>query len=139
MKKMMEAKRTGIPAPVPTNPTLQQRLFYRGLLTEAESDDFDEATIKSALTWLKSNPPEPYCLFIPLFYPHPPFQVKDPYFSLYRDLDLPPRLKLQDKTGFEPGYMAAIRREHKLERAEEKDWHNLKATYVSLPEYVALS
>lgn len=104
------------------------------MLTEAEAFDYDEASIRSALTWLKSSPPEPFCLFIPLIFPHPPFQVADPYYSLYRELDLPPRVKLEEKTGYEPKFMAAIRREHGLERATEDHWHEVKAVYVSTSE-----
>lgn len=101
------------------------------MLTEAEAFDYDEASIKSALAWLDSKPPEPFCLFIPLIFPHPPFQVADPYYSMYRELELPPRVKLEEKTGYEPKFMAAIRREHGLERATEDHWHDVKAVYVS--------
>lgn len=50
---------------------------------------------------------------------------------MYRELELPPRVKLEEKTGYEPGFMAAIRREHGLERATEEHWHEVKSVYVS--------
>ncbi|WVQ68688.1 uncharacterized protein L199_006897 [Kwoniella botswanensis] len=114
------------------NATLNDRLFYKGMLTEAESEDFDEMTIRSALQWLKSNPPEPFVLFLPLIYPHPPFQVKDPYYSLYRELSLPLRVRAQDKTGYEPKYLGVMRKEHGLDRASEEDWHEIKAVYYGM-------
>lgn len=119
------------PATVPAAATIEQRLFFKGLLSEDEAFDYDAASIKSALEWLRSSPPEPFCLFIPLLFPHPPFQVQDPYYSMYRNLELPARVKLGEKTGYEPRFMAAIRREHVLERASEQHWHEVKAIYVS--------
>lgn len=52
---------------------------------------------------------------------------------MYRELDLPDRVKLEEKTGHEPRYMAEIRREHGLERATEEHWKEVKAVYVRVP------
>lgn len=54
---------------------------------------------------------------------------------MYRELELPPRVKLEDKTGYEPRFMEAIRREHGLERATEEHWHEVKSVYVSSRAY----
>ncbi|MGG6498402.1 UNVERIFIED_CONTAM: hypothetical protein NY603_36300, partial [Bacteroidetes bacterium 56_B9] len=61
--------------------TIKQRLFFQGLVQEPAPLDYDQAAIDSALEWLKSDPPQPFVLFIPLIYPHVPFRVKDPYYS----------------------------------------------------------
>lgn len=114
-----------------SNATIEERTFYRGLLEETDPKDYDEAAIDSALVWLKTNPPQPFVLFIPLFAPHPPFQVKDPYYHLYRELDLPQRVKLSEKTGFEPLFMSRMREEYGLQRATEEHWKEIKAVYVS--------
>ena len=115
--------------------TLDDRLFYKGLVSEADAQDYDAATIDSALQWLRSNPPEPFCLFLPLMYPHVPFKVEEPYFSMYQDVELPSRVRLCDKTGYEPLFLDAMRREHGLDRATEQDWHRIKAVYVSSPKF----
>lgn len=115
----------------PAVPTINQRLFYQGLVSESDVYDYDQECMNSALKWLQSSPPEPFCLFIPLIYPHVPFKVENPYYSMYLHADLPPRVKLQEKTGYEPQYMEAIRREHGLDRATEEHWKDVKAVYVS--------
>ena len=59
----------------PANPSIEQRLFFEGLVSETDPMDYDEATVSSAITWLKNGPPEPFVLFLPLIYPHVPFKV----------------------------------------------------------------
>ena len=60
-------------------------------------------------------------------------QVKNPYYSLYRDLALPPRVKVAETTGYEPKFKEEFRKAHGLERATENRWHEVKAVYVSPP------
>jgi hypothetical protein len=110
---------------------VEQRLFFQGLVEETAPQDYDEAAINSALAWLESSPPEPFVLFLPLFYPHPPFKVKDPYYSMYLAETLPPRVKVSETTGYEPRFMEHVRREYGLDRATEQHWHDIKAVYVS--------
>ncbi|OGM51276.1 arylsulfatase [Aspergillus bombycis] len=64
------------------------RLFYKGLRNAAEASDYDDAVVRSALRWLECPPQDkPWVLFMPLIFPHCPFQVEEPYFSLYdRDI-----------------------------------------------------
>lgn len=111
--------------------TIRQRLFFQGLVQEPVPLDYDQAAIDSALEWLKFSPPEPFVLFIPLIYPHVPFRVKDPYYSQYREVELPKRAKNEDRTGYEPKFHEHIRREHGLERASEEDWEECMRVYVS--------
>lgn len=113
------------------NATLDERTFYRGILDPDEEFDYDHAVVSSAIEWLKGSPPEPFVLFMPLVYPHPPFQVAEEFYGMYQGVDLPPRIKLQQRSGHEPKYRQAIREEHKLDRATEEDWEKIKATYVS--------
>lgn len=59
------------------------RLFYLGLRNETQAIDYDAVTIDGALKWLEYPPKEPWVLFIPLQFPHPPFTVEEPWFSMY--------------------------------------------------------
>lgn len=55
------------------------RLFYRGLRDADKALDYDEAVVRSALTWLDCPPTDkPWVLFMPLIFPHCPFQVEEP-------------------------------------------------------------
>jgi len=113
---------------------LDERLFYKGQITAEQADDFDTAVVQAALEWLGSSPPEPFCLFLPLIYPHPPFQAQEPYFSMYDHLPdpFPRRVRLEDREGYEPLHKAALRDAHGLERAQEDDWRKVKGTYYAM-------
>jgi hypothetical protein len=67
------------------------RLFYKGLRNAAEAMDYDDAVVRSALKWLDCPPKDkPWVLFMPLIFPHCPFQVEEPYFSMYDRAEMPP-------------------------------------------------
>lgn len=110
------------------------RLFYRGVRDADKTLDYDEAVVRSALTWLDCPPTDkPWVLFMPLIFPHCPFQVEEPYFSMYN------RSKVSDveatidkKTGYEPRYMKSIREKYGTDRATPEIWREIKATYYGM-------
>lgn len=78
------------------------RLFYKGLRGNAgEEADYDDAVVRSALKWLERPPRDrPWCLFLPLLFPHCPFQVEEPWFSMYERGEMPSPSKAGDKVSF---------------------------------------
>ncbi|KAE8360746.1 alkaline-phosphatase-like protein [Aspergillus caelatus] len=110
------------------------RLFYKGLRNAAEASDYDDAVVRSALRWLECPPQDkPWVLFMPLIFPHCPFQVEEPYFSLYdRDIIPEPGAAPGEKTGYEPRYMQVIRERYGTGRATGEIWQELKATYYGM-------
>ncbi|KAI1335626.1 alkaline-phosphatase-like protein [Xylariaceae sp. FL0016] len=59
------------------------RLFYTGERNDTEARDYDETTISGALKWLEYPPQDkPWVLFLPLLFPHCPFTVEEPWFSI---------------------------------------------------------
>ncbi|KAK8005890.1 hypothetical protein PG991_012187 [Apiospora marii] len=109
------------------------RLFYRGLRNAHQAMDYDDAVVRSALTWLECPPADkPWVLFMPLLFPHCPFQVEEPYFSQYARDAMPPIAKPEDKTGYEPGYMRNIRERYGTDRATPEIWAEIKATYYGM-------
>jgi arylsulfatase A-like enzyme len=104
--------------------------FYSGLLDHEDPIDFDEATVRTAIDWLASGMPEPWCLFVPLVYPHPPFTVHEPWFSLHdrASVPLPAETDLERK----PRFMRAIHERYGLARLSEDDWREIIATYYGM-------
>lgn len=75
-----------------------RRLFYRGLRAPEQAVDYDDAVVRSALKWLERPPKDkPWVLFMPLIFPHCPFQVEEPYFSMYDRADMPAPSSKDDK------------------------------------------
>lgn len=88
--------------------------------------DLDEATIRTAESWLADGLPEPWLLFVPLVFPHPPFGVEEPWYSRHDRAVMPP--PAPPKVGGEPRFMPAIR--ERLRTREMADhWAELAATY----------
>lgn len=72
-----------------TEITIWERLFYKGRRDMNKAVDYDEAAVRSAEKWLECPPDDkPWVLFLPLFFPHCPFTVEEPYFSMYKREDM---------------------------------------------------
>lgn len=108
------------------------RLFYRGVRDMDKSLDYDEAAIRSALQWLECPPDGPWVLYLPLIFPHCPFQVEEPYFSMYDRKEMPTPSKPSQKTGYEPRYFQSNRERYGTDRATEETWAEITATYFGM-------
>ena len=108
--------------------------FYEGM-RPASADglpvlDFDEAAVRTACDLLTQGMPEPWVLFIALVFPHPPFEVEEPWFSMYDRADVPAPTPpmLDDK----PKFMRDIRETYELDRLDDDDWAEIIATYYGM-------
>lgn len=110
------------------------RLFYRGLRDASKAMDYDEAVVRSGLAWLDCPPRDkPWVLFMPLIFPHCPFQVEEPYFSMYDRGSIPDAEALPELgTGYKPRYMQRIREQYGTDRATPEIWREIKATYYGM-------
>jgi hypothetical protein len=77
--------------------TIWNRLFYIGERNESEALDYDEMLTRGALTWLETPPAEPWVLFLPLVFPHCPFRVEEPFYSMYNRSEMPLPAKVEDR------------------------------------------
>ncbi|SDH87917.1 Arylsulfatase A [Pseudomonas flavescens] len=104
------------------------RAHYLGS-REPDVIDFDEAVIRSAERWLQAPPREPWLLYVPLIFPHPPFQVEEPWFSMYprSGIELPRQAR-----GAQPGFFAELIRRHGWDRLQDRDWQEIRAVYYGM-------
>ncbi|MFX0101989.1 MAG: sulfatase/phosphatase domain-containing protein, partial [Candidatus Hodarchaeota archaeon] len=73
--------------------------------------------------WVKSVP---FCLYVPYNFPHPPYTVEEPYFSMHDRSEiklLPP--ELDDK----PEFMKVMHERYGLNKLNEEDFKEIRATY----------
>ncbi|CAI7606575.1 unnamed protein product [Penicillium bialowiezense] len=108
------------------------RLFYKGLRSQDKTVDYDEAAVRSAIKWLENPPKGPWVLYLPLIFPHCPFQVEEPYFSMYDRKKMPVPSKPEDKSGYEARYFAENRKRYGTERATDEIWAEITATYYGM-------
>ncbi|KAJ5770705.1 uncharacterized protein N7511_002756 [Penicillium nucicola] len=111
---------------------LLDRLFYKGLRDQEKAVDYDEAAVQSAIKWLEHPPQGPWVLYLPLIFPHCPFQVEEPFFSMYDRAMMPIPSKPENKTGYEPRYFEENRKRYGTERATDGIWAEIIATYYGM-------
>lgn len=113
------------------------RTFHHGLRAGRELDgvtgptlDLDEACTITAEEWLAEGLPEPWVLYVPLVFPHPPFVVEEPWFSLHERRRMPAPAGWPQ--GELPRYMRMIRERYGTDRLGPGDWAEIAATYYGM-------
>lgn len=106
------------------------RAMYFGETGDAEMVDFDEATVRTAERWLRDIAPDdrPWALWVPLIFPHPPFTVEEPWFSLHDRADMPDPIRADAAVG-KPGFMEAYRNIYGWDDLTADDFREIAATY----------
>jgi len=107
-----------------------RKSFYFGERTELQAEDIDKSIIESALEYLDSPPKKPFCLYLALNFPHPPYTVEEPYFSMYDRSNVPKPIppKLDDK----PEFMQIMQQRYGLNQLDEADFREIRATYYGM-------
>jgi arylsulfatase A-like enzyme len=109
--------------------------FYVGKLDTRGEEiyyDPDWSWIMGALDFLKRRPKErPFCLYLPILYPHPPYGVEEPWYSQPKRDRIPPRLPAPDWT-LKPSILKGIAAQQKLQNWDEERWSELRATYYGM-------
>lgn len=106
--------------------------FYFGRQGAEPRLDGDEATVRSAIDFVENaGNDRPWALWVPLMYPHPPFMVEDPWFSLHDRADVPLPIPADAGVG-KAGFMAELRRRYGWDRLDEHDFREIIATYYGM-------
>ncbi len=104
------------------------RAFYVGRVEEGV--DFDEACVRTAEAWLDDHRPsaDPWVLYVPMLFPHCPFAVAEPWYSLHDRASLPPR-RPPVRSGHEPRYLQHLRDTYGTARLTDDQWWEIAAVY----------
>ena len=105
------------------------RAMYFGSGGDEPVVDMDEATIRTAERWLEEGAPtaRPWALWVPLLFPHPPFTVEEPWFSMHDRAAMPDPVPLAGPG--KPGFMAAYRDAYGWDALTPDHVHEIMATY----------
>lgn len=131
------------PAPGPLHPdqrgTPDGRYYYSHFEGQLQTDDnrrnysADDEAVDAACRviqdWREGD--APLCLFLGLFYPHPPYQIEEPYFSAIDRAKLPPRVRAEACTG-KAQILDTIRHYQHLQDLSEPEWDELRAVYQGM-------
>ena len=110
--------------------------FYVGELDTGDEEiyyDSDWANVLGAVDFIKNAPEDqPLCIFLPLTYPHPPYAVEEPWYSLIDRDKIPPRAPTPESWEDKSSLLGAIYETQNLEGWTEERWRELRAVYYGM-------
>ncbi|WEG11205.1 sulfatase-like hydrolase/transferase [Pullulanibacillus sp. KACC 23026] len=110
--------------------------FYVGKLDNASNEKYydpDWANVLGAVEQIKNRPEDqPLCLYLPLSYPHPPYAVEEPWFSLIDRSKIPERIQAPENWEGKPSLLKGIYERQGMQTWTEDRWKELRATYYGM-------
>ena len=93
----------------------------------------DYAGVQSAAAILARESSRPFCIFLPLIYPHPPYSAPGPFQDRYAPPTLPP-LRPAD-TARLPRFHKALRGKMRLDQLNDDHFRQVQAVYLGMVSY----
>jgi arylsulfatase A-like enzyme len=110
--------------------------FFRGRLEKGAEPIYantDWPWILGAIDFIKNYEGEkPLCVFLSLQYPHPPYCVEDPWYSMINRGLLPPRVPEPADLASLPLAVGGLIESLNLRNWTEERWTELRATYYAM-------
>ncbi|MFW5985911.1 MAG: sulfatase-like hydrolase/transferase [Halanaerobiales bacterium] len=110
--------------------------FFAGKLDTGKNEvyyDSDWAYIDGAVDFIKNGPEsEPFCIYLLLLYPHPPYGVEDPWYSSVDRDKIPARIPAPASWNNKPSILKGIYENQNLQNWSEEKWTELRATYLGM-------
>lgn len=93
----------------------------------------DYANVQAAIDVLRRPAQRPFCLYLPLTYPHPPYAAPEDFHDMYKPADLPPLRPFGLPR--RPRHHEAIRRICRLGGLKDADFRQIQAVYLGMVSY----
>ncbi len=111
--------------------------FYVGKLPHTDGydhyHDSDWANVLGAVEFLRHyDGQQPFCIFLSLTYPHPPYAVEEPWYSRIDRPALPPRAPAPSGWHGKPAILPGIAAGQGLTGWTEERWRELRAAYYGM-------
>jgi len=95
--------------------------------------DSDWAMVLGAMDFLRTyEGDQPLCIFLPIQYPHPPYCVEEPWYSLIDRNAIPRRTPHPENWQGKPSILKGICENQGLEGWTEERWTELRAVYYGM-------
>lgn len=111
--------------------------FYAGCREKELGDryyvDGDLNNVLGAIDFVtKADKDSPFCVYLPLSFPHPPYVVEEPFYSMIDRSKLPPRIPSPSDWAGKPSMLKGIHARQNLKGWTEDRWTELRATYYGM-------
>lgn len=123
---------TRFPGGFQIDPSMPNTMQIKGKMDRRAFNDYK--LLQLAIKVLERREKDrPFCIFLPLVEPHPPYFAPEGFDAMYDPADLPPLAPpgLPKK----PSYHAAIRKAYHLDRATDRDFRQVRAAYYGQVSY----
>ena len=88
----------------------------------------DYICVDAAIDYIKSMPENPFCIFLPLFLPHPPYCVTKDYEDAIDKDNIP---ALRPITEGKPDFYSLIREYRNLDKLSDDDFREINKVYLA--------
>lgn len=110
--------------------------FYHGRIDKGDADvyyDSDWDNVTAAVDLIRGyDRKEPLCIYLPLTYPHQPYAVEEPWYSIVDRAALSPRVPTPEGWETLPSMLKWIYDRQGLQGWTEERWNELRATYYGM-------
>lgn len=110
--------------------------FLKGRLDKGKEEiycDHDWAMVLGAIDKIRNYDGEkPLCVYLPISYPHPPYCVEEPWYSITDRNMLPSRAQHPEGWNGKPSLLKGIWENQNLQTWTEDRWTELRATYYGM-------
>ncbi|HBE03087.1 MAG: arylsulfatase [Spirochaetes bacterium GWF1_41_5] len=110
--------------------------FYAGRLDKGDEDiyfDSDWNNVYQAIDFIKnSRSVRPFCIFLGLLYPHPPYGVEEPWYSMIKRDAILPLIPQPETWKGKPGILKGLYDAQGLKNWEADRLIELRATYLGM-------
>ncbi len=111
--------------------------FYYGKIENETGEpyerDGDWAMVEGAVDQIKHHDSDqPLCIYLPLTYPHPPYAVEDPWYSLIDPAAIKPRTPAPENWDNKPSLLKGLYDWFKTASWTEDRWRELRRTYYGM-------
>ncbi|MCL5947049.1 MAG: sulfatase-like hydrolase/transferase [Chloroflexi bacterium] len=109
--------------------------YWSFLYTEGgePEEHHDFSNLEAGLEFLRSAHERPFCLFLPLSCPHPPYSAPEGFHNRYRPEMLPPLRPVCDTEW--PRFRRGIRESRRLNELDADFFRTLQAVYLGMVSY----
>ena len=93
----------------------------------------DYEGVRSATEVMRRVGERPFCIFLPLIYPHPPYSAPGDFHDMYPVAKLPP-LRPANTPGL-PRFHQALRKKMRLDQVDEATFRQVQSVYLGMVSY----
>lgn len=110
--------------------------FYAGKVEPKEGKEYiddDWAQVLDAIDLIKNyDGDKPLCIYLPLLYPHPPYGVEEPFYSMIDREKVEPPVKPYDEWNDKPSILKGLWDTQRMKGWSRERLTELKATYLGM-------